>query len=129
MVCQTFRKAFSLHLSLTLVLCLALVAPLLATSPDWSDEASASVILRAPDAPLAVLAITPTVRTEKRPPSSRLALQKRDRITRLVQLRPARTSQSRPLARQLSRNLPRRLLSLRQTTSRSSDEPSPLLIS
>ena len=129
MVCRSLRKAFSLHLSLTLGICLALAAGLSAPPPDWSDEITPSLVLRGPDVPLAVLAVPPTVRSEKRGQSHPTSLLKHDRGTQLALPGLTRAPQLRSLTRQLCRSLPRRMVTSHQTVARASDEPSQPLLS
>ncbi|MFB3816037.1 MAG: hypothetical protein ACE147_00115 [Candidatus Methylomirabilales bacterium] len=108
-----------------LAVCLILAAAMAVAPPATLGEQAPSLVLRAPDIPLAALAVNAPIRVEKQAPGPRAQLQRPERTARYL---PASERLAAPEFRvalhQTYRDLPRRPLPRRQTAPPAPDDPS-----
>lgn len=108
-----------------LAVCLILIASMAVAPPTMLGEQAPSLVLRAPDIPLAALAVNTPIRVEKQAPGPRAQLQRPDRTARYL---PASERLAAPEFRvalhRIYRDLPRRLVPWRQTAPPAPDDPS-----
>jgi hypothetical protein len=122
---QAARIPIRHQVGTVLAACLILIAGMTVAPPTMLGEQAPSLVLRAPDIPLAALAVNTPIRVEKQAPGPRAQLQRPERTARYL---PASERLPAPEFRgalhRTYRDLPRRLVSWRQTAPPAPDDPS-----
>ncbi len=114
------------HQAAAILAAVLAVVPGFAPAPPSADEQRVpSLVMRAPEIPLAAVTPAGGVRVEKQVQSQRLSLLKPDRSGRHLATASRATSlQPQPLLHRTYRDLPQRPLPTRRSTPRAPDDPS-----